>query len=63
MSDEDTTRIGTDDPADLGDYDALSDEQLADPADDPDRIDITQSDGPNLEEGDDLDTGAAVQPE
>jgi hypothetical protein len=46
--------------SDLGDYDATTDDELER---DPDAIDITESDGPFLEEGDDLDTGAAVQPD
>ena len=41
---------------DLLDYDASTDEQLSG---DDDRVDITEPTSPDLEAGDDLDTGAA----
>ncbi|OUE25692.1 hypothetical protein [Clavibacter michiganensis] len=39
----------------------LDDDQVDDDADGGLGIDITQSDGPDLEAGDDLDTGAATR--
>ncbi len=41
---------------DLIDYDALTDDQASG---NDDRVDITEPTSPNLEAGDDLDTGAA----
>jgi hypothetical protein len=58
MSDDDLSKFTDPDLVNLDDYDASSDDPVDD---DPNRINITESDGPNLEEGDDLDTGAAIR--
>jgi len=56
------------DPEDFSHYDAMPDGS-ADVADDPpvlpefEGVDITSSEGPDLELGDDLDTGAAMPEE